>query len=110
MKRTKVLIGVGIGLDKNGRGMSHEAVNAAIHWAREYLLRTYGGFTETVVHGGWKDEKEQSIEETGLQFTVSTASHVLEVHPAIAAAVTIRDLFNQQCVVLETSEVNFEFV
>jgi hypothetical protein len=110
MKRIKVTIGVGCGFRKDKKGILPTARKHMLAAATLFLLANFGAYTLSEVRGGWRDETGHDWIEPGYFFSFTTEEKILAVAPAHWAAALIRDIFDQQCVVLETSEVNFELI
>jgi hypothetical protein len=110
MNKIKVTIIVGCGLRKDKTEISLAARKAMLEAATLFLLANYGAYTLSEVQGGWRDETGHDWIESGYSFSFTTEEKTLAVAPAHWAAALIRDIFDQQCVVLETSEVNFELI
>lgn len=105
---TKITITVGTGLRRDKSPVSLSEVRAMRDRAERLFLEQCGAYTVSVAAGGWRDGACQDSRESVLVFTVTVVYNTsLDVQKL---AEQIRDIFEQQCVALETQPVNFELV
>lgn len=105
MKLTKIVITVGIGLRASGAPISADSLTVMEDSASKYMLDTCGGYSWHRVAGGWQDERGHPWVEPGLQITATVDPR--RTIPAQRIAADLRDIFDQKCVALEVSEVDF---
>lgn len=107
--RTKITIGIGTGCRKSGRPIDIDSLTVMEDSAVNYLLHTCGGYTWHRVSGGWRDEKGKDVFEPGLSITVTVDLSRCGFAPERIAA-HLRDIFDQQCVLLETQPVTSKLI
>lgn len=109
---TKITITVGIELRSDGTRISLEEAAEMRGRVESAMLDQCGGYTVSLAKGGWRDSGSD-WRESVLIFTVTvpikTELSGLKIL-ARGIAAQIRDIFQQQCVALETQPVNFELV
>lgn len=107
--RTKITIGIGTGFRKSGAPIDADSFAVMEDAAIKYLLDMCGGYTWHRVAGGWRDETGKDIVEPGLSITVTVDLSRCGFAPERIAA-HLRDIFDQQCVLLETHPVNSQLI
>lgn len=107
--RTKITIGIGTGFRRSGAPIDADSLTVMEAHADGYLLGMCGGYTKHRVDGGWRDESGKDIIEPGLSITVTVDLARCGFAPERIAA-HLRDVFDQQCVILETQPVNSQLI
>lgn len=112
MKKFKIVFTIGIGLDAQNNEISFLTYKELSNKTFKAIASTYGGYTAKETVGGWVDGEGNLIEEKSLQ--VESLIEVSDIETATRQAETIAfslcALWNQQCVVCEVQETNFNFI
>lgn len=108
MNKTKISVTVGTGLRKSGQPIGIADLDVMYASAKKYLLDQCGAYSLHTISGGWRQGGMHTRDwiEPGVVFTVTTGQPVWPHR----IAEHLRDIFDQQCVALETSTVNFDLV
>lgn len=93
----RITITVGVGADWQGNPLPHDDVVEGLRKVREELTKRYTGYTEDIVHGGWR-KNGHTFEEPARSFLI--VSDVAE-SDAMDLARMIGRMFKQQAVMLE---------
>lgn len=93
----RVAVTVGVGNDWRGDPLAHDVVQDGLGKVRDHLAAKYGGYTEEIVHGGWR-KNGHVVEEGGRRFIV--VANVIAPE-ADDLARMIGRAFKQQAVMLE---------
>lgn len=102
MKR--VTFTIGQGKDKEGNSLSNTMdLLAARRVAYDRIAEAFGGYTAYLAEGGWV-ENGQLIQEISLVVSVVTNDSWYDI------AAWLRDLFNQQCVLVTVEPVKSHLV
>lgn len=107
MNKTKISVTVGTGLRKSGQPIGISDLDVMYASAKSYLLDQCGAYSLHTIQGGWRQEGFDWI-EPGVVFS-ATVDLSKTISPQRIAE-HLRDIFDQQCVALETSTVNFDLV
>lgn len=107
--RTKITIGIGTGFRKSGARIWPDSLTVMEDTATKYLLDMCGGYTCHRVAGGWRDETGKDVVEPGLSITVTVDLSRCGFAPERIAS-HLRDIFDQQCVILETQLVESQLI
>lgn len=113
MNKTKISIIVGTGLRKSGQPIGINDLDVMYASAKSYLLDQCGAYSLHTIQGGWREGHANRNEgrdwvEPGVVLSVTVdPSKTIAPH---RIAEQLRDIFDQQCVALETSTVNFDLI
>lgn len=109
MNKTKISVTVGTGLRKSGQPIGVSDLDVMYASAKSYLLDQCGAYSLYTIQGGWRQDVGMHTRdwiEPGVVFNVTVGQTIFPLR----IAEHLRDIFDQQCVALETSTVNFELV
>lgn len=110
MNKTKISITVGTGMRKSGEAIRMSDLDFMYASAKSYLLDQCGAYSLYTIQGSWRQEVGSIVRdwvEPGVVFSV-TVERIIVAPQRIAEH--LRDIFDQQCVALETSTVNFDLI
>lgn len=110
MKRITII--TGSGYDKDNNRLSMGAIMIAKRDASKLLCEAFGGVTVSQVQGQWISDTNGLVGESGLKFEVMCEDDLALFNNSLKAlAQTIRDLFNQEKVVLQVENLEVgEFI
>lgn len=103
----RVVFTVGTGTDKLGLEISEQSKFAYLIYSREWLAKTFGGYTETEHSGGWIDPRGKLIQESSVSFTVIVDGDLTKVD---LAAQRLLWMFQQEQVLVTKEPIEYEFV
>lgn len=99
---------VGTGLTKDGLHIDPAEQTYKIDRAKHILAEQFGGYSVGLVQGGYVAQDGKLAQEDAIRFEVTTAdSAVAQIK---GAALALRNLFNQESVLLNCTSVESEFV
>lgn len=103
---------VGIGLDGNGVALTPTEVFAALPQLRAFLCDRFGGFTHSVVQGGWRDPRGVLFVEPAARIEVLATDRTAQQCDAAAAdfAALAKRLLRQQCVAYSRVKAHVAFL
>jgi len=93
----RITITVGVGGNWHGDPLDPAFVNASLRKIREHLATKFGGYTEEIVHGGWR-KNGGVVEEPGRRFIVDAD---LDAFHADELARLVGRMLQQQAIMLE---------
>ena len=97
----------GIGFDREGQPVPVEAMNKA----RQHLASGFGGYTEFLTQGAWRDENRKLVSEPCLVFEVLADPEDASADFIEYTAATLRVILKQSAVLLTVEPGIFgEFV
>lgn len=108
----KIIFTIGIGLDANNNEISFLQYKELSAKTFKAVAMSYGGYTAKETLGGWIDNEGNLIEEKSLQVECLFETNDIETatRQAELLAFSLCALWNQQCVVCEVFETNFNFI
>lgn len=107
----RITITAGIGEDRHGRALDAQTLAQAFAGIRATIAQAFGGYTERDTLGGWINGAGELVTEPGKQWIALASKPAREVDDAAhALADYVRDVLNQQSVMLETETVFGRFI
>lgn len=109
MKLTKISIIIGTKLRASGQRIDAASLPVMLTAAKKYMLEQCGTYSAANVYSGWRERSDnQDWAEWCLQITATVDPR--RTIPAQRIAADLRDIFDQKCVALEVSEVDFQLI
>jgi hypothetical protein len=99
---------IGTQKDTDGHALNPIAVSRALLEIKREAARIFGGYSASIVQGGWLNEKGQLIEEDALRLELSPREEIsFKVYDFAAWC---GNLLNQSCVLLVSNVASQSYV
>lgn len=105
-KRYEIKFYVGTGFDTHG--VAIQVAPALIELAENKLCEFFGGGTVYQHSGLWQDSEGPVVREAGV--TLVTVVTEVQLPHIRSVAVYLRELFNQNCVLVTKTKIEAEFI
>jgi hypothetical protein len=107
----RITFTIGQGKDKDGKLLAESIYDLGIRrrTAGKRIAEVFGGYTLTIVSGGWLDGCGDLIEEESIiLMAICTDEHRLASVPSLG--VYLREAFNQEYVLVTVEEISAKFI